>query len=165
MKVSGCGFASSHTAEIMLLQPASLADCSNEVALFNPRLLDREISSSLITKKKKPIGFGFSEPEEQKQLLRAEIWKSFRNSRYLLPILETPPHANEITEQACRPVLLCHTEVYIFADKYGIISLQNLALSKLKWNLESLVIFPLWCADICDLIWFCCQVLWCSGAS
>lgn len=46
-------------------------------------------------------------------------------------------------------------EVYVSGDKYGIVSLQNLALSKLKRNLEKLVIFPSQIQDICDMIRFC----------
>lgn len=60
--------------------------------------------------------------------------------------------ANVTGSQNCLLVFLCHARVYVFADKYAIDGLKNLALQKLHSTLCLFKIYPQRVIDIAELL-------------
>ncbi|RFU28302.1 hypothetical protein B7463_g8033, partial [Scytalidium lignicola] len=83
---------------------------------------------------------------------RKNMWQRFKDATYTYLIPENPALQTVRVEKT---VLRYHAEVYVFADQYGMLPLQNLALQKLKRILEGLVIFPSLRTEICELVRFC----------
>lgn len=86
---------------------------------------------------------------------KQDMRKSFINRKYDVPATTfstAPPRSNQGPLEDYSEVFLSHARVYIFADKYDIESLKQLALQNLHQTLAIYTLYPERCRDIIALI-------------
>lgn len=129
--------------------PAIDPDSNNHLPLFEPY--------SLIPPK--PIVSGKNKTKMTGNISipippRMRLWDKFCSKTYPISNNKTPPRPNEHSEDYT-DVFLCHAKLYIFADKWGVDSLQNLCLHKLQKTLQNFTIYQSRRDDLCRLIDYC----------
>lgn len=90
------------------------------------------------------------EPPYQGKL---DMKESFINRKYDVPVLsQPPPRSNQGPLEDYSEVFFSHARVYVFADKYDIEPLKNLALQNLHQTLAIYNLYSERCGDIIALI-------------
>lgn len=94
-------------------------------------------------------------PTESPYQRKLEMKESFINRKYDVPAInfsQPPPRSNQGPLEDYSEVFLSHARVYVFADKYDIEPLKNLALQNLHQTLAIYNLYPERCGDIIALI-------------
>ena len=82
----------------------------------------------------------------------SELWDAFRSRSYNILGGSFKPRENTESCEDCTEVFLCHARLYVFAEKYDIGRLRQLALHKLHRTLAKFNLYEEWVGDIVGLI-------------
>lgn len=82
----------------------------------------------------------------------AQLWDEFRIKAQVKEAKAWLPRVNEDDCDDYTSVFLCHADLYVFSDRYGIKALQQLVLQKLHLTLSRFKLHPKRTGDIVDLL-------------
>jgi hypothetical protein len=80
------------------------------------------------------------------------LLNDFQRRYYPVSISTFQPHRNSGEDEDYTNIFLCHSRIYVFAEKYDIASLRTLALYKLHQMLKAFKLHGKWIGDIVSLI-------------
>lgn len=86
------------------------------------------------------------------QSKKSKLWDSFKNKAYTISKPAFQPRKNRESSEEYTEVFLCHARLYVFADKYDVGPLRNLALHKLQRTLAEFNLYDQRIGDIVHLI-------------
>jgi hypothetical protein len=105
------------------------------------------IEPSLLTKKNK------KKSARIEDLSKRDIaWQSFKDKAVMHSLSPYQPQHNRGAGDEYTPIFLCHAGMYVFADKYGIGCLQELAINRLRRTLSVFRLYPERAVDIVQLV-------------